>query len=188
VIPAFQTAKERKFCRLNMTQSQHEPALLRTFYSTQGQETYSTLARSAVLQNLVEEDGVWDDSTLYDFGSDWQRILLRVPELCDEERHDLTELYSENEQSEQLGSDYEDTETYLWSCRVATRLYVADRDALESNQLVVYYLDVHGKALWHHRFDAGVFLEFDGAWQSMSLAEINNCFSESRERGSLLHL
>ncbi len=94
ILPSFQTVQERNFCSLATAQTSHDPALVRTYYSSdiprQEQDAaHENMIRSAVLEGLVEQDGVWNDETLYNYGDDWQRVLLRVPELCDRERHAL---------------------------------------------------------------------------------------------------
>ena len=201
ILPQFQTVQERNFCGLKITHESHPPALLRTYYGDDiGQdriEAHKTIIGDALLDNIVDKEGTWDDKTVYDFGDDWQRILLRVPELCDYQRHTSEEEYHESEHEEDgdeedieapSPGDREALESWLWSRNIATRLYVTDREAMEGGKIKVFYLDVHGDPIWHHKFRAENFLEYNGAWHSMSLAEINGCFSSSRENGCELHI
>jgi hypothetical protein len=62
--------------------------LLRTYYGkVNGQdhdEAYKTVAENAILEIILDKNGSWNDKALYNFGDDWQRIMLRVPELCDQ--------------------------------------------------------------------------------------------------------
>ena len=87
ILPRFQTVQERIFCGHKITHESHPPALLRTYYGdVTGQdqdEVHKAMIGNAMLNNLVGKDGTWNDKALYDFGDDWQRLLLRVPELCD---------------------------------------------------------------------------------------------------------
>jgi hypothetical protein len=192
VLPRFQTVQERNFCGRKITHESHPPALLRTYYGDVNEqeqdEAHKVMVKNAILENnLIDKDGVWNDKALYDFGGDWQRLLLRVPELCDQERHDREEHYRKSEHDEDIeappAGDYEALDGWLWSRNVAIRLYVTDREAMESGQIKVFYLDTHGDAIWHHKFSAKVLLEYDGAWHSMSLAEINSGFSGTKENG-----
>jgi hypothetical protein len=196
ILPRFQTVQERIFCGRKITHESHPPALLRTYYGdVNGQdqdEAHKVMIGNAILNNLVDKDGTWNDKALYDFGDDWQRLLLRVPELCDQERHSTEEDYRESEHEEDIeappASDREALERWLWSRNVAIRLYVTDREAMESGKIKVFYLDTHGDAIWHHKVSAENLLEYNGAWNSMSLAEINACFSSSQVNGCELFI
>ena len=196
ILPRFQTFQERNFCGRKITHESHPPALLRTYYGdVNGQdqdEAHKVMIGNAILNNLVDKDGTWNDKALYDFGDDWQRLLLRVPELCDQERHSSVEDYRESEHEEDIeappAGDREALERWLWSRNVAIRLYVTDREAMESGKIKVFYLDTHGDAIWHHKFSADNLLEYNGAWNSMGLAEINACFSSSQENGCELFI
>ena len=171
VLPHFQTVQERNFCCRGVTQESQDPALLRTYYSdVNGQEqdeAHKVMIRDAILEDLVDKDGSWNDAALYDFGNDWQRQLLRVPEICDRGRHAREEQYRESEDKGDIeappAGDYDALERWLWSRRVATRLYVTDREAMESRKIKVFYLNTHGDAIWHHKFSADLY------WNMMAL-------------------
>ena len=106
ILPRFQTVQERIFCGRKITHESHPPAWLRTYSGdVNGQdqdEAHKVMIGNAILNNLVDKDGTWDDKALYDFGDDWQRLLLRVPELCDQERHSTEEDYRESEHEEDI--------------------------------------------------------------------------------------
>ncbi|KUJ14446.1 uncharacterized protein LY89DRAFT_686925 [Mollisia scopiformis] len=195
ILPRFQTIQERNFCALKYTNESHNPALLRTYYSDingeNKDEAHKIMVRDAILETCVHKDGNWNDKALYDFGDDWQRILLRMPELCDQEVG-YGESENKEEDQEDLEApppdDREALESWLWSRNVAIRFYVRDREAMEKDLIKVFYLDTHGEAIWSHKFNAKSILQFNGAWYSMSLAEINGCFSGSRENGCELFL
>lgn len=153
------------------------------------------MAEDAMLQGLVDKYGAWNDKTLYDYGDDWQHVLLRVPGLCDQERHAYEELYhkSESDGQDRIAppvEDYEELDRWLWdwSCKIATRLYVADRETIDDGKIKVFYLDAHGNGIWHHKLSADTLLEYNGAWHGMSLAEINSSFSATRENGGELFI
>ncbi|KAI1440104.1 hypothetical protein F5Y02DRAFT_423314 [Annulohypoxylon stygium] len=181
VLPSMQTIQERNFCARRLTHTYHEPALVRTYYGPVNGESrdepFRAMARDFVLQGCVEKDGIWDDRTLYDVGDDWHRIVLRVPGLGDEEvRRDVPP----------SANDRDELDLWLLEKRLATQLYVVDREAMEQGMIKVFYLDPHGNAAWSHKFKVEVMLEYNGAWQEMGLADINGCFSETREDGSEL--
>jgi hypothetical protein len=191
VLPRFQTVQERNFCSHKMTHGSQAPALLRTYYGdVNGQshdEAHKVMVQNAILETCVDKNGAWNDKALYDFGDDWQRMLLRVPDMCDQERHDREEDYRESEHEEDIEAppDGDEDALYQWlsSRNVAIRLYVTDREAMESGQIKVFYLDTHGDAIWHHKFRADALLEYEGAWHSMLLAELNEVYSASQENG-----
>ncbi|KAI2469160.1 hypothetical protein F4781DRAFT_442916 [Annulohypoxylon bovei var. microspora] len=192
VLPAMQTVQERNFCSRKLTHQTNDTALVRTHYGARHDAAYAALARAAVGSTCVKESSVWDDQALYDVGDDWPRVLLRVPELGDElatlGEADYYEGDGALDRDPPPASDRDALEAWLWDRRLATRLYVADREALENGMLKVFYLDPHGNAVWSHKFSTKVLLEYEGAWLSMSLAEINESFSLTRENGSELSI
>ena len=105
-LPRFQTVRGCIFCGHKITHESHPPALLRTYYgNVNGQdqdEVHKAMIGNAILNNLVDKDGTWNDKALYDLGDDWQRLLLRVPELCDQERHSSEEGYRESDHEENI--------------------------------------------------------------------------------------
>jgi hypothetical protein len=155
---------------------------------------HTTMAKNAVFNGLVDADGVWNDASLYDFEDEWNRVLLRVPELCDRELQpseveDAEDAFERTELQEDLPvGDRDALEQWLWSHKVTTRLYVRGREDMASDKIKVFYLNDHGDAIWHHKFQTAKLLEFDGAWHSMNLAEINGAFSDTLENGSELHI
>ncbi|KAI1458539.1 hypothetical protein F4805DRAFT_423788 [Annulohypoxylon moriforme] len=195
ILPSMQTIQERNFYARRLTQTSHEPALVRTYYGTidgeNRDEAYKAMAQNFLLEACVDENGVWDDRTLYDVGDNWQNVVLRMPGLGDEEatlgRED--EYYDGDGvlDRDPPGADERDKlEVWLRKKKLATRLYVVDREAMEKGMVKVFYLDPHGNVAWSHKFRTEAMLEYTGAWHGMNWADINWCFSETGEDGSEL--
>ncbi|KAI0385400.1 hypothetical protein F5Y04DRAFT_245767 [Hypomontagnella monticulosa] len=197
ILPSFQSIQERNYCGRSTTHNSHDPVIVRTHYSDINDQTrneaYTTMVQDAILQGLIDDNGYWNDKALYNYGADWQCVLLRAPELCDQERHAHEELYHKsrfdelNRNTPPIG-DREELDRWLWdwSSNIATRLYIADREAIDDYKIKVFYLDVHGNAVWHHKFNANTLLEYDGAWHGMGLAQLHGAFSGAAENGSEL--
>ena len=191
VLPRFQTIQERNFCgRWN-----HNPAMLKTYYGDdeEQQEAHKLIIEDAILSSLIDDNGALNDRALYNFGDDWQRLLLRMPELCNQEREVDEEAYGEGERVEDLErppppGDDDALEEWLCTRIYYTLLYVRDREAMESGIVKIYYLNTHGEVIWHHKLRPEILLEFNGAFHSMNLADINGGFSVSRKYGSELRI
>lgn len=132
----------------------------------------------------MDGGGVFDDSTTYAFGEgNWSRILIRVPELCDTIRFSNLELHAEVQEEIESAEDEMDSLTK----RVAAKLYLVDRAALDTGLLKVLWLDSHGERLWDNTIAPRDVLEFTGASQSFGgLADIVETFTDSKEKGARL--
>jgi len=197
ILPRFQTVQERNFC----SHRNQPPALLRTYYGeVNGQdhdEAYQTMASNAELEQIIDENGAWNDKNLYEFSDDWQHILLRVPELCDQ----LESEVDEDGEGDEDGAQYEGTEAPPTSDddalqgwlgyhdrKIVNRLYICDREALESGKIKVFYLDCHGKSIWHHKFKKENFIEYSGMVHACLFLDEINGQTMTRENGSEIFL
>jgi hypothetical protein len=176
--------------------------LLRTYYGKiNGQdhdEAFRTMTENAILEIILDKNGSWNDKALYDFGDDWQRVLLRVPELCDILD---SEGFGDEDDEDDDGLEYEGTDTPPTSDpdalkgwlgyqndKIVTHLYVADREAMKSGKIKGFYLDVHGNAIWHHKFRVENMIEYSGVLISFQFLDEINSRSMTRENGSEIFL
>ena len=88
-----------------------------------------------------------DDEALYNFGSDWSKILFRLPELCD------TQQLLEEESLVYLPEEIEGGEEERASVAVVTRLFLVDEEALRERLLKVLWLDAHGFCVWWNKLE-----------------------------------
>ncbi|KAI1090521.1 hypothetical protein F5B19DRAFT_494345 [Rostrohypoxylon terebratum] len=195
VLPSMQSIQERNFCARRLTHTSNEPAIVRTYYGPVNGEdrddAFKVLTQNSSLGWCIGKNGIWDDRTLYDVGDDWHRVVLRVPGLGDEEATLGEREYYDGDGTTldsipPSANDRDQLDAWLSGKRLATRFYVVDREAMEQRMIKVFYLDPHGNAVWSHKFKADVMLEYAGAWHEMDLADINRCFSGTKEDGSEL--
>lgn len=182
----FQTHQEREMSARRASESAHDSIWLRTCYDPELATRYDQMAAHVVGVGgrLVDAGGVFDDASTYAFGEgDWSRILIRVPELCDTIRFSSLELHAEVQEEIEGAEDEMDSLTK----RVAAKLYLMDRAALDTGFLKVLWLDSHGECLWDNTIAPRNVLDFAGALQSFGgLGEILETFTESKEKGARL--
>ena len=88
-----------------------------------------------------------DDEALYNFESEWGKILFRLPELCD------TQQLLEKESLVYFPEEIEGEEEDRANVAVVTRLFLLDEEALRERVLKVLWLDTHGTCVWWNRLE-----------------------------------
>lgn len=134
---------------------------MRTCYAPELDAAHSELISYVDIESDTEVDaqGVLDDANLYDFGPDWSRILVRIPELCDVLRGSVEDDYVRCIRQEGEAEDEMD----LIDIRAVTRLYIADDQALREGRVKIFWLDSHGNCVWHNKIKPSSLMEFTGA-------------------------
>ena len=137
------------------------PVWMRTCYAPELDAAHSELISYVDIESDTEVDaqGVLDDANLYDFGPDWSRILVRIPELCDVLRGSVEDDYVRCIRQEGEAEDEMD----LIDIRAVTRLYIADDQALREGRVKIFWLDSHGNCVWHNKIKPSSLMEFTGA-------------------------
>lgn len=143
----FQTVQERK-----IQPALEDPVWLRTCYNPDLDQAYKELVDDAELSegySIADRTAVLDDSSLYNFGSDWDKILTRIPSLCDFVTGSVSEDYDHWEEYEEGESNMSEFERL--SGRVHTVVYVVDEDAIKEGLVKIMWLDSHGNCLWDNK-------------------------------------
>jgi hypothetical protein len=144
----FQTVQERKI----QPNGLEDPVWLRTCYNPDLDEAYEELADNAELAegySITNSAAVLDNSSLYNFGSDWTKILTRIPRLCDFVTGSVSEDY--NDWEEYKAGDCEMSGLERISRHVHTVVYVVDEDAIKERLVKIMWLDSHGNCVWDNK-------------------------------------
>jgi hypothetical protein len=144
----FQTVQERKI----QPNGVEDPVWLRTCYNPDLEEAYKELADNAELAEgycITDSASELDNSSIYDFGSDWIKILTRIPGLSDSVTGSVSEDYDDWEEYE--AGDGEMSQLERISCRVHAVVYVIDEDAIKEGLVKVMWLDSHGNCVWDNK-------------------------------------
>ena len=143
----FQTIQERK-----VHPSLGDPVWLRTCYKPELDEAYEELVDEAELVDgyaLTDNPYILDNSSLYDSGSDWMKILSKIPSLCDFISGSVSEDYDVWDEHE--AGEREMSELERISCRFYTVVYVVDEEAIKEHLVKIMWLDSHGNCLWDNK-------------------------------------
>ena len=198
ILKPWRTEEEREIADSFVSHSD-EMAWLRTCYDEGSDEKHDTLIEGVQLDiALNSEDNLLDDADLYDFGDDWRRILDQIPEIIPIQdvpahsnwiREDLTKylafqkhgLGSASPRLRQNlsfleGAEYEDAirkallGSLHYACKV-TFLVVEDREALETGNVLLLYLDAEGLVVRSLRIHPGEIEQVSGGWSDGCLIE-----------------
>ncbi|KAI7773857.1 hypothetical protein LA080_009708 [Diaporthe eres] len=128
--------------------------------------------------------GAFIDKALYACpDGDWSRVLLRMPELCDEMRFSSEEMHEEAEEELAEADDEMDRLTK----RAVFRVYLVDGEALGMGLVKVLWLDCHGENVWENTISPGEIQDFTGSCNAFAgVGEILQTFAEGTERGARL--
>ncbi|KAH7091055.1 hypothetical protein FB567DRAFT_263506 [Paraphoma chrysanthemicola] len=157
VLVPYQTQQERL---INPFLTHDVSIWLRTCYAPGLARAYADMADFA--SEIVDNHQVLDDATLYDFGQNWDRILERMPSLCD------CDYWGDIALDEAVEADplppVDDPTFALHDAikRQVVMIYLIDRQALEEKLITLLWLDAHGECVWWFKLDPENLLEFAG--------------------------
>ncbi|KAI2832820.1 hypothetical protein CBS133816_1100 [Aspergillus niger] len=172
------------------------PYWLRTCYGPSTEGSWARI-QDYIDTKVVGPATVFNDSSLYNFGSNWEKIFLRVPQLLDnaclfeEYEENVQEALEEGIESEETDpqrakeSGYDPEEDgnpwvcfyseYLF-CLAAGHIYIVDEKTLASEGpdagtvLIIWY-DECGRAIRYHR---------EKAMHAAEIANLNPCYLKER--------
>jgi hypothetical protein len=147
IFTPHQTAQERK---LGVVPDGSRAIWLRTCYLPDLDDAYQDMVDSEA-DVYVASDHMFDDAHLYDFGERWDRVLERMPSLCDRWID-----VEEPDWDDDSGLDPADLKFELRGAarRAVVMVYLLDRQALVEKLITVMWLDSHGEFVWWYRVDA----------------------------------
>ncbi|KAL2284114.1 hypothetical protein FJTKL_09105 [Diaporthe vaccinii] len=165
----MQTPQDRRISLRRSTHTSHDPIRIRTNYDASLADT---------------RGGAFIDKALYACpDGDWSRVLLRMPELCDEMRFSSEEMHEEAEEELAEADDEMDRLTK----RAVFRVYLVDGEALGMGLVKVLWLDCHGENVWENTISPGEIQDFTGSCNAFAgVGEILQTFAEGTERGARL--
>jgi hypothetical protein len=149
VLVPHQTLQERNFG--------HDPHVgtratwLRTCYAPELDKSYEDML-GETCDTVVYPEHTLDDADLYDLEEKWDRVLNRIPTLCDV-------YFNEGQHEWFLSHDPpppSDPTFGLWDAalREVAMVYLIDRQALLEKLITVMWLDCHGECVWWYRIKA----------------------------------
>tara|TARA_R110002003_G_scaffold433_10_gene19767 strand:- start:7881 stop:8336 length:456 start_codon:yes stop_codon:yes gene_type:complete len=143
-----------------------------------------------VADGIVDDTQVLDNMALYNFGDKWDRILNRMPSLCDCAHYREVEDFPIDDTRIALPL-VDDPKFTLHDAveREVVMIYLLDRQAVEEKLISVLWLDMHGEYVWWYKLDPEHLLEFAG-WMArgaglMMLAQLEDS-EEIWQKGSLI--
>lgn len=169
---------------------------LRTCYSEGSDEAHRKLLDRLNWDQALElEELILDDAALYEYGDDWHRIFEVMPERLfeellegDAERRDAPEVLDAPIREEQRKLDFDklvaDTHavkhaTVRLHCRAVRKyLFVVDKVALDTGQVLVVFFDDCGRTVRQSRMEPEYGEMLAGAWANWSIDEMDE-FSEA---------
>jgi hypothetical protein len=110
---------------------------------------------------------ILDDRALYNFGADWHRVFLRIPQLlafqasAEEYHEDLQEALRGATESNEEGEDYSENEhdytVYHWAL-VVGRIHIVDRTTLategrNAGKVHIVFYDECGRVVRSYRLE-----------------------------------
>jgi hypothetical protein len=159
---------------------------LRTCYGDGTDEAHQGLLKMLNQDLALEvEENILDDVALYDYGDDWRRIFEVVPERLFEETlegvdmrdaphearfleaHEARFLEAQRklELDEAAGMDaWRQATAKSHDLAVCNYLFVADKEALESGEVLVVFFDDRGRTVRQSRVQPEYCEEIAGAW------------------------
>lgn len=175
VLEPFQTASERNLEGL-FTRSY----CLRTCYAPE----LADVAEDMMSKMVDLSENVLNNEELYNFESDWSRILWRLPSICDRiwAPDDLDLASAPTDAAQRL----------LWEADNAAivLLCLLDRQALEENLITILWLDCHGEAVWWNKIDPENTLYLSGFLEvGMNVGELvslGDGYENFMEKGALM--
>ncbi|KAH8881664.1 hypothetical protein GQ53DRAFT_754118 [Thozetella sp. PMI_491] len=195
-----QTVQERNICCKDIGQDKSRIILwLRTCYLPELEAKYHDMATRAEVGGnasstvyVTDDNHMLDNQRLYDFGSDWRRILTRIPELASGyyihrpwNQEDETEWEKWDEEMQGRAAQGERTPLPFPSVpdeALCTPVYVLDEEALRGDFVKIFWLNQFGECMWENKIHPGD--------MEMMLGSIfDGCISdyiEESERGEFL--
>ena len=198
ILKPWRTEEQRETAD-SLASPSSDMAWLRTCYDEGSDEKHDALMEGTDLDMAIgSEDHLLDDADLYDYGDDWRRILDQLPEIIpirdalgntDWIRRQLTEylafqkhgLGSASPRLRQNlsfleGAEYENAiqksllGSLHYGCKV-TFLVVEDKEALETGNVLLLYLDAEGLVVRSLRLHPGEIEQISGAWSDGCLID-----------------
>ncbi|KAL3489016.1 hypothetical protein BJX62DRAFT_239486 [Aspergillus germanicus] len=139
---------------------------LRTSYEPSPSTEAAFSAIASALQDKFGEDIILNDSRLYNFGDDWQRILLRAAQLLSVEQSvEYADADADADADGESESEYEfDYTPYHWAM-VIGRIHIIDRitlvspsegqdqgpDAADAGKVLISWYDACGRVVRSYR-------------------------------------
>jgi hypothetical protein len=161
---------------------------LRTCYAPELEDAYQDMF-DGVEEWVVDPEDIFDDEALYAFGDKWDRLLQRIPGLCDTDR-DEERLVYEDERPE---PDDPQLPLYEAALREIVLVYLLDRQALMEKLVTVIWLDCHGECVWWYRIKVdnlqtltGWLADTAGLGGMLELAEADDDGERMFEKGRLI--
>ena len=136
---------------------------LRTCYASELNETYENMSRGLHFDGIIDQSAILNDETLYAFEAAWDRILNRIPSLCDLDKyHTLEDISSMRDDACSPPETHHSFPLFDASFREVIMIYLLDRQALEENLITVLWLDNYGECVWWYRVGADKLLDLNG--------------------------
>jgi hypothetical protein len=174
IFTPHQTTQERK---LGVVPGGIRAIWLRTCYAHEFEDAYREMVDD-VADSYVDSDHMFDDAGLYDYGEKWDKVLERMPSLCD--RWIDVEKPEWNDDSRPEPADPK-FELYEAARREVVVVYLLDRQALMEELITVMWLDSHGECVWWCRMGAddlqgltGLFSTTGGLSGMLELADMDH--------------
>jgi hypothetical protein len=158
IFTPHQTTQERK---LGVVPGGPRAIWLRTCYAHELEEAYREMVDD-VADLHVASDHMFDDAGLYDYGEKWDKVLERMPSLCDRWIDVEEPEWNDDSRPEPADPKFELYEAVRGQ---AVMVYLLDRQALMEKLITVMWLDSHGECVWWYRVNADDLLSLTG-WLS----------------------
>ncbi|KAI5456725.1 hypothetical protein BGZ63DRAFT_87999 [Mariannaea sp. PMI_226] len=196
ILLPYQTIQERNVCAKNGRVTPSVVIWLRICYLPELEQAYHDMAAMAEVGGneqttvyVVDDNHIFDNKELYDFGCEWTRILSRVPELgsgygiCWPKDEDEWTIWDERMEERQADGDLT-LEPFpktpdQWPRNV---IYVVDEESLREGLVKIKWLNQFGECVWENK--AG-----PASMHSMLGAMLDGCISdyvEGAEKGGIL--
>jgi hypothetical protein len=125
---------------------------LRTCYAPELDDIYQDMAQG-VAGHIVDPNAFLDDAALYDLEDAWDKVLLRLPALCDRDKwNTLDECPSAwNHDEDRPRETHHSFPLYDAGFREVVMVYLLDRQALQEKLITILWLDNFGECVWWYR-------------------------------------
>jgi hypothetical protein len=152
ILQPHQTISERK---LSVLSGSDRTIWLRTCYAPELDDVYQDMAQG-VAGFIVDVNAFLDNATLYDFEDAWDKVLLRLPALCDRDKWQALDedpnpwVHDEDWPPE----THPGFALYDAGYREVVMMYLLDRQALQEKLVTILWLDNFGECVWWYRISA----------------------------------
>jgi hypothetical protein len=152
IFQPHQTINERN---LSVLSGADRTIWLRTCYAPELDAVYQEMAQG-VAGFIVDANAFLDDVNLYDFEDSWDKVLLRLPALCDRDKWQTLDedpnpwIHDED----WLPETHPGFDLYEAGYREVVMMYLLDRQALQEKLITILWLDTFGECVWWYRISA----------------------------------